>query len=874
MARVPAPIAAPGTVMVKVHYSLISTGTEIAALRPVTSSIQGASSIDKATHLSSTAVRLMGKAARNPRLAAQRLGMIARGYIASYKPKPSKSASGPLVTNLELTWEQGEAVEFLVSGESLHLVSDRSNGSYQAIARPISVPDGHSVEFKLTGTLAGSSIGIGLLDGHRNRWLSQTVLEPGTFEEIIVFDVPADCDAVCPVIFNAGTGEEVRLDLSSLAFNIMAPRADGLAANEMDQQGWGVGYSVAGEVVAVGRGVEGFSVGDAVACGGAGQANHAEYVSVKKNLVVKVPRGVSLDVAATTTVGSIAMQGVRRADPRLGEVTCVIGLGLIGMMAVQIVAAAGARVVGIDIDPGRVEKARKLGVAAATSNPDDLPRLVRDLTGGYGADQTIITAASKSNALINQAMEVTRRRGRVIIVGDIGLKPERAQFYRKEIDLLMSTSYGPGRYDPEYEEEGRDYPYAYVRWTQNRNMASYLDLIASQKIDIKSLIELHVPVEEAPKAYDLLAQSTAALPLGVLLHYPTDTSKSPQAQDASSITLRGHRGRRKGRINYALVGAGGFGTSMLVPQMDKRNDVYFLKSVVSRDAVRGGNFARMRRIEDLTTEYQSVLDDPEINLVVIATRHDEHADQVGRALRAGKSVFVEKPLAIDWDGLEKVQSAYLDTRKGDEPPLLMVGFNRRFAPAIEALREAIATRQSPLIINYRLNGGFIPADSWIQRPQGAGRNIGEACHMYDFFRALAGAELTHAQVVPISPGQSAYQKNDNFTATMSYADGSVGTLVYTALGPKTGLPKERIEVFCDGECYIVDDFKKLVRGSTGEEIWKARNTDKGHERELSLFADALTGQADTPIAWEEIIETTALSLHLEDLIQGRISEEV
>jgi predicted dehydrogenase len=872
VARMPAPIATEGSVLVRVRYSLVSTGTEIAALRPISSSISGASNMEKAAQLSSSAAFYLGKAARNPRKAAERLAMIARGYAAKYKPKP-KAPSNAKPIGSKLVWDKGAATAFEATERTLKLSTDNSPASYQAVAQPIAVPKGYSAELDFTGTLSGAVIGVGILDGARSRWLSQTTIEEGSFAEKLHFNVPEDVDAICPVIFNANAGVEARLDLTDVALSLNPPSESGLPANEMDQQGWGVGYSVAGEVVAVGPGVDGFSVGDFVACGGAGQANHAEYVSVKKNLVVKVPHGLPLEVAATATVGSIAMQGVRRADPRLGEVVCVIGLGLIGAMTVQIAAAAGAKVVGVDVDPGRVEKARKLGIHAATADPAELPKLVRDLTGGQGADQTIITAASKSHALINQAMEVTRRRGRVVIVGDIGLKPERTHFYRKEIDLLMSTSYGPGRYDPEYEEAGRDYPYAYVRWTQNRNMSSYLELAATGKIDIASLIEMKVPVSEAPGAYKQLADSAGPLPLGVVLEYPDDTRKLPEPADAAAIRLLGHRGPRGDKVNYALVGAGAFGTAMLVPQMDKRADAYFLKAVVSRDAVRGGNFARGRRIETLATDYQAVLDDPEIDLVVIATRHDEHPDQVARALKAGKAVFVEKPLAVDWAGLEKVQNAYWEAaRETGREPVLMVGFNRRFAPAIEALRGAIANRRGPLVINYRLNGGFIPGDHWIQRPQGGGRNIGEACHMYDLFRSLAGAPVASASITAINPGDSAYLKNDNFAMTASYEDGSVGNLVYTALGPKEGLPKERIEIFCDGEAYIVDDFKALIRASDGNELWKSRTADKGHFEELSLLADGLVNKTGAPIAWSEIIETTALSLHLEDMIHGRIEE--
>jgi predicted dehydrogenase len=431
----------------------------------------------------------------------------------------------------------------------------------------------------------------------------------------------------------------------------------------------------------------------------------------------------------------------------------------------------------------------------------------------------------------------------------------------------MSTSYGPGRYDASYEDQGRDYPPAYVRWTLNRNMASYLELIAAEKLDIASLIEMIVPVEEAPAAYKQLAQSGKPLPLGVIIAYPDDARALPQPPDARKIILRGHASPRPGRLNFALVGAGAFGTQMLVPQMDRQSERFFLRAVVSRDAVRGGNFARSRRVQTLTTDIGEVLKDPAIDLLVIATRHNEHAAQTVAALEAGKAVFVEKPLAITWSELDRVCRAYAAAGAKAQ---LMVGFNRRFAPAVEALRQAIAARRSPLQISYRLNGGYIAPDHWVQTHEGGGRNIGEACHMYDLFRSLAGRPVRSIQAAAIDPGSTAYMRSDNFTATLGYEDGSVASLVYSALGPRQGLPKERIEVFVDGEAWLIDDFKSLTRTSTGEVLWQARASEKGHFEEFSRFGAALVAGGAAPIPFEEIAETTAVALHIEDLLHGRI----
>jgi predicted dehydrogenase/threonine dehydrogenase-like Zn-dependent dehydrogenase len=635
------------------------------------------------------------------------------------------------------------------------------------------------------------------------------------------------------------------------------------ATSDRNAQGWAIGYSVAGEVVAVGEGIADLSPGDLVAAAGAGQANHADYVSVPRNLVCRVPAGCDLKDAASATIGAIALQGVRRAAPQLGDRVCVIGLGLIGQMTAQLLKAAGCRVISLDLDIERVSRALALGLRSGASETDAFKQMVRDLTEGHGADCTIMTAATKSNAVINLAMEITRPKGRVVIVGDVGLNVDRAVFYRKEIDLLMSTSYGPGRYDPAYEIEGHDYPYGHVRWTLNRNMQAYLEMVSGSQIVVGPLIDRVVRVDEAPAAYDQLAKADGKLPLGVLIHYPDEPDEGTEPE---RVTIGGHRKAGPSRINYALVGAGAFGTGMLVPQMRKRDDRYFMRGVVSRSA-QGSNFARDNQVEILTSDLDPVLKDPEIHLVVIATRHGEHAEQVVRSIEAGKHVFVEKPLAISWEELERVVNAHSKTA---DAPLVMVGFNRRFSPALQLLKERLAGRRSPLMIQYRLNAGYIPLDHWVHGPDGGGRNIGEACHMYDVFRFLAGAPARSVEATAIDPRGLPYARNDNFSATMAYEDGSIATLVYTALGPKAGLGKEHITVFCDGEAFIVDDFRKLTKASDGSVLWQSGEADKGHFEELSRFGDAIAASGPAPIPFDELVETSAVALHVEDCLFGRI----
>lgn len=641
---------------------------------------------------------------------------------------------------------------------------------------------------------------------------------------------------------------------------------DGLPINEIAHQGWNVGYSCSGEVISVGELIKDFKPGDLVACAGAGKANHADFVVIPQNLAVKVPENVSLKIAATTTVGTIALQGVRRANPLIGDKVAVIGLGLIGQITVQLLKANGCRVVGMDLMKERVEKALTLGMDKGTSNAEEIKQIIRLFTDGKGVDKTIITASTKSNDIINLSMHLTRQKGTVVIVGDVGLGLERNPFYKKEIDLLISSSYGPGRYDVEYEEEGHDYPYSYVRWTMNRNMSAYLDLIAQKKLDIESLIEAEFAVNEAAAAYKELVIGNK--PLAVILNYPDEESEGPDLFNSPKIEIRGSKKiPEKTPIKFALVGAGAFGQSMLVPQLLKIPDKFALYGVVSRDTTRGGNFARAMQAKVFTTDLDEILNDPECNMVVISTRHHEHTEQTIKALKSGKHVFVEKPLAISWDQLEKFLEEY---NKLENPPKLMVGFNRRFSPAIQRLVDELKNRQGPVMINYRINGGYISTEHWIQGEHGGGRNIGEACHMYDVFRFISGKPVTIIQALSISPTCKDVLKNDNFIATLRYEDGSIGNLLYTSSGPKQGLPKERIEVFCDGNAYIVDDFKKLIKAGIETPLWESLETDKGHFEELKRFGDSIIEGKNSLISVDEIIETTAVSLHIEDLIFERI----
>ena len=868
VARVPRPTVEPGSVLVRVHYSLISVGTEIAPLRS-TLTAPDVSSVEKGVAYANLAKDYFKKSLKDPRKAASRLKQIARRQLAQLTPE-KKPEIIPAVAIGKAAWTRAsDTATFTVTDGRVELLTDATPAGYQLMSQAFAVPADQVALVKVRGHVKDGQIAIGLLNDARDRWILTRTYDAGSFDDQLVCEAGTS-PQITVVVTTANAGKPVEVSIEQVEVALAPPTVGGLPHSELNDTGWNVGYSVAGEVVAAGEGVTDLAPGDLVACAGAGQANHADFVSVKRNLVARLPKGCPVDMAASTTIGAIALQGVRRASPELGDRIAVVGLGLIGQITVQMLKANGCKVIGLDLDPGRVARAGEQGLDAGASDPEEFKGLVRDLTGGHGADRTILTAATKSDAVINLGMEVTRRRGAVIIVGDVSLNVKRDIFYRKEIDLLMSTSYGPGRYDFSYEVEGRDYPYGYVRWTQNRNMQAYLEMIASGQLKIQPLIDRVITVDEAPTAYKELAKGGQALPMGVLIRYPDDGRDLPEPPDATRISIRGHRPPPGGVINYALVGAGGFGTGMLVPQMRKRKDRFFLRGVVSRGSAASGNFARENQVEVLTTEYQDILKDPNFHLVVISTRHDLHADQVIRGLRAGKHVFVEKPLAISWDGLDQVMQAYAAL---DQPPLLMVGFNRRFAPGILAIKAAIANRRAPLVVNYRLNAGYLPPDHWVHGPQGGGRNIGEACHMYDVFRSLTGAPVQSVSATAIDPGTLPYFRNDNFAATMSYADGSVCTLTYTSLGPKTGMGKEYIEVFSDGEAYILDDFKKATKASDGAVLWQNAEVDKGHREELSQLGDAIAAGSASPISYDELIETTALSLRVEDQLHGRSDDE-
>jgi predicted dehydrogenase/threonine dehydrogenase-like Zn-dependent dehydrogenase len=611
------------------------------------------------------------------------------------------------------------------------------------------------------------------------------------------------------------------------------------------------GYSCAGTVLRVGNGVEDLKPGDEVACAGGGKAFHAEVVAVPRNLVVKLPAACALRDAAAVALGSIALQGIRRAEPRIGENIAVIGLGLLGQLTVQFLRVAGCRAFGIDIDSRRVALAIEGGAERAfTPTEVRVQDEIRRLTDGRGVDTTIIAASSRSDSIMQQAMEITRKKGRVVIVGDVGLALKRSPFYEKEIDLLISSSYGPGRYDPSYEEAGLDYPVAYVRWTENSNMGEFLRLLAARKILLGKIIEREFPIEDAHAAYAALQEEGTDRPLGVLLKY-----RVPGAASAEKVRTvsRMQPHVSNGKIGIAVIGAGNFARATHLPNLVRLKDIFRLIMIVDASGTNGSSAAREFGAETVSTRFEDALDNPDIQAVMICTRHYLHAPMAIQAARAGKAVFVEKPAALNEEEVAQLESALAESRVP-----YMVGFNRRFSPAARRAREIVAGRKGPLVALYRVNAGFISAAHWTQSAEGGGRLIGEGCHMLDLLQFLVGsARPVDTMALSAAPVEN-LPATDNSAITIRYSDGSIGTILYTGLG-SDALPKEYIELFVDGKVLIIDDFRSLRVLGARLRGWESKVQDKGHYDELKAFCKLMRGEGEIPLPLEEMLTTTRLS---------------
>ncbi|HET9532321.1 MAG TPA: bi-domain-containing oxidoreductase [Blastocatellia bacterium] len=605
-----------------------------------------------------------------------------------------------------------------------------------------------------------------------------------------------------------------------------------------------LGYSASGIVKLVGSDVDDLRVGDRVACAGAGYASHAEVIFVPKNLVCKLPETVSLESACYTTVGSIALHGVRQADPRLGETVAVIGLGLVGGLTVQILKAASCRVVGIDIDPAACELGKRSGADAVASNRDQALVAVNSLSEGRGADSVIITASTNSNDPVELAGELARDRARVVVVGLVGMDIPRQSYYMKELELKLSRSYGPGRYDAEYEEKGSDYPIGYVRWTERRNMGAFLQLIAEGKVNTEILTTHRFTVEQAADAYSLIMGRGNDRYCGVLLEYP---ARERQEE------IKSHRKAeaREGELGVSFIGAGNFARGVLLPVVRRSRGVAMV-GLATATGISASNTAEQFGFSYSTTDYLKVLDDNRADCVFIATRHDTHARLATESLRRGRSVFLEKPLAITLDGLKEVAAAARESRG-----LLMVGYNRRFAPLAKQIKELLGERRGPMTIIYRINTGQLPLEHWsLDETEGGGRIIGEVCHFIDFIQFLTGSRVALVSAEAVAQTRVAGFLDDSCVVSIRMADGSIASIIYTASGD-AALPKERVEIFCDRSVCLIDDFKsgEIIRGGKRRGLG-GNAQDKGHAFEIGEFFDAVRRGGDAPISLDSLVDTS------------------
>ncbi len=630
-----------------------------------------------------------------------------------------------------------------------------------------------------------------------------------------------------------------------------------------------LGYSCAGTASEVGAGVSGIQVGDRVACGGAGYATHAQYNFVPKNLCVKIPESVSFEDACFTTLGAIAMQGVRQADPRLGERVAVIGLGLLGLLTVQLLKAAGCVVIGSDLDPDKCALTKQLGADDAVSG--GLPQAVGGLTDGYGVDAVIITAATASNGPIETAAEICRPKGRVVVVGVVGMDVPRDPFYKKELDLRLSMSYGPGRYDPSYEEGGHDYPFHYVRWTQQRNMASFLELIAAGRVTPSKLITHRYDIDQALGAYELLEGKGPSQGqekyLGIVVGYPSQAREGPPVRKVTlqSVAAASSASGREG-IGVGFVGAGNFAKAVLLPVL-KRIDGTQLVGVCTATGNSASETGKKHGFAYATTDWKQLLHDDKINAIFIVTQHNTHAQYALDALAAGKHVFVEKPLCIKPEDLDRYRKVLQDAPQ--PPPCLMVGFNRRFSSHAVAIKDAFASRSTPLVVSYRVNAGVVPRDVWLQDPEiGGGRILGEVCHFVDFPSFVSGSNVTGVFATCVSTDDSRLVSEDSVVITLNYADGSLATIQYLAHG-SSQLPKERVEVCADGVTAVTDNFTKTVFYGTRRPAVKGAQ-DKGFDAELNAFMRTVRNGGPWPISLESMLGTTGVTFAInESLRTGR-----
>lgn len=633
--------------------------------------------------------------------------------------------------------------------------------------------------------------------------------------------------------------------------------------NRLDQP-MALGYSSAGTVIAVGEGLDGFKPGDRVACAGGGYAVHAEYELVPQNLMAKIPDNVDFESAAFATLGAIALHGFRLAQPQVGERVAIIGLGLLGLLSVGIARAAGCSVFGIDLDPVRVKLAQQMGAQAVSR--DGAEEAGRGFSQGRGFDTVLICADTASNDPIELAGQLARDRGTVVAVGAVGLEIPRKIYYEKEIPLLISRSYGPGRYDPAYEENGQDYPFGYIRWTEGRNLEAVVELIGSGKLDVQSLITHRFPIESAAKAYEMISGKATEHFLGVVITY----AENEPASLVSRVEIQPEVTKAPVQVGLTLgvLGAGNYASATFLPAVKKAGGVS-LAGIASAAGLSARNAAQRYGFSYATSDEQEILTDEKINLIAVLTRHNQHARQIVLGLQHGKAIFCEKPLALTRNELEEVQRA----ATVEKAPLLMVGYNRRFAPFSQKIAAFFANRSEPMVLHYRVNAGFLPDTHWLHNPTvGGGRILGEGCHFIDYLISLVGS-VPQSVYTAALPNAGRYH-GDNVVMNFTFIDGSIGTVTYLANGDKS-VPKEYLEVFCQGRVAILDDYRslELVQDGRRQSFKSQLRQDKGHLAGWQAFLSAVRTGSTPPVPYDQLFGgARAVFAAGESLLSGKVEK--
>ena len=621
-----------------------------------------------------------------------------------------------------------------------------------------------------------------------------------------------------------------------------------------------LGYSVSGKIISIGENVTNFSEGDLVACAGATLATHSEIVCVPENLSVHIPSSCDLQSASSVGIGSIAMHAIHQSQLQLGEHILIVGLGTVGIITAQLANAAGFRVIGYDPDENKVNISKSLGIINVSTDISEIKNYIQIQTEHMGVDSSLVTAKANNSQPLNIAIDSAKQKGRVIIVGDVLTQFERSDILEKEIEIIPSYSYGPGRQDPIYEQFGIDYPYPHVRWTEKRNMAEYLRLISDSKIDIKSITESY-DVSSVKDAYNHLKSSDGNnLKIAVSIKY--NTAATTESKRTTKIVTKKPDNVSKKSIGIAIAGAGKFAQNTHLPNLKKLNSLAHITGILNTKGITAIELAKMYEAQYATTSYQEILDDVNTNTILIATRHDMHNKMLIEGIKAGKNIFVEKPLAVNKEELDKFRTI---VNSKIQNSIILTGFNRRFSPLMVKLSKMLSNSTDPLTISYTMNVGYLDPSHWLRDSEGLGRNLGEACHIYDLFTFLTNSKTIDISASSINPKSKVHSKNENFTANFKFNDGSIANLTFTSMG-SASYPKEQMEIFQSESVYYLDDYKTLDVYNRNKQTITNPTGSKGHEEELKSFIDAIRNQSESPIPYWQQIQATHMALEVEQLI--------